>query len=364
MKRIASITLCAAAAFIASAMFVGCQTARAEPPNEQQAAGLNPDTSVMIVPVVVGERPWRNASDVVGMMLEQEGMPNIQTCDTEFKPADGADLSQVAAAFGEWAAGQKFKEACVLFAQFSGSPDAGVAEVRGVLVDSAGKILWSDRQTPDDADFKRLKPREPMTCCQLLTERLKPQFRLTGETRGRVKDGRMARRGREESTLPPKEELKAMEGRIETLKKAISGAELRVYPVQLLEGTSVEYAKDLAEKLEKSVAAAATVDDAALNIEITPSPNEQRRLWELARKFRDHVRAEKADADYAMVAEYVIRPTNQEVWTVHFVICDRAGEWVVVDFQNNHHDDFNAVNPKSPEDCASLVLRRLKHHLE
>jgi hypothetical protein len=76
------------------------------------------------------------------------------------------------------------------------------------------------------------------------------------------------------------------------------------------------------------------------------------------------VLANKPDVDYALVADYVIRPDNGQVWAVNFVICDRAGDWVIVDFQNNHHDDFNAIAPKTADDCADLVSRRLAGYLK
>jgi hypothetical protein len=33
---------------------------------------------------------------------------------------------------------------------------------------------------------------------------------------------------------------------------------------------------------------------------------------------------------------------------------------VIVDYQNDHHDDFNAIKPKSAEDGDRLVLKRLE----
>jgi len=44
---------------------------------------------------------------------------------------------------------------------------------------------------------------------------------------------------------------------------------------------------------------------------------------------------------------------------VHFVVCDRRGELVVVDFQNSHHAEFKAIHPKTREDCDRLVIRRM-----
>jgi hypothetical protein len=39
-------------------------------------------------------------------------------------------------------------------------------------------------------------------------------------------------------------------------------------------------------------------------------------------------------------------------------VCDRNAEWVIVDFQNSHHADFQSISPTSPDDCIRLILRR------
>jgi hypothetical protein len=91
--------------------------------------------------------------------------------------------------------------------------------------------------------------------------------------------------------------------------------------------------------------------------------NEQKVLWDMARGVREFVQAHRPDADYVLYAHYLMGKDasgKTAVGGVHFVICDREGRWVVVDFQNDHHGDFNAVNPKSREDCDQLVARRLK----
>ncbi len=68
-------------------------------------------------------------------------------------------------------------------------------------------------------------------------------------------------------------------------------------------------------------------------------------------------------ADYALLADYRMRPAVGRAWTVHFVIRDRDGEWVIVDYQNNHHDDFQSIDPKTTDDCGRLVAKRLVGYL-
>jgi hypothetical protein len=48
---------------------------------------------------------------------------------------------------------------------------------------------------------------------------------------------------------------------------------------------------------------------------------------------------------------------------VHFVVCEGSGAWVLVDLQNSHHDDFQAIRPRSVADCDQLVVARLTGYL-
>ena len=42
----------------------------------------------------------------------------------------------------------------------------------------------------------------------------------------------------------------------------------------------------------------------------------------------------------------------------------RAGDWVIVDFQNDHWEDFQSIDPKTKEDCNRLVVRRMKGYMK
>ena len=99
------------------------------------------------------------------------------------------------------------------------------------------------------------------------------------------------------------------------------------------------------------------------------SPNELRVVWDTARALRKYLKGNPFNADYALYAEYLIgrkkgQPEQQVVGAVHFFVCNQEGEWVIVDFQNNHHADFQGIDPKSREDCDLLLLQRLKRHLK
>ena len=205
-----------------------------------RAKSMGPASSLTIVPVMLAGNPSKDVADVVGLLLEKEGMPNIVTVDTTFQPPPEAALQQVASSFAQFVRDNSFESDYTLFGEFIGSPATGVAEVRAVLVDKAGAVVWSDRQTPEDADFKRIGPRNPMTCCVLLSERLKPEFGLSPATRGSVGEGRMARLWAEKSGTPSKEQWAAMAQRQGQMKEAIANSRVLVYPVRLASEVSSE----------------------------------------------------------------------------------------------------------------------------
>ena len=93
-------------------------------------------------------------------------------------------------------------------------------------------------------------------------------------------------------------------------------------------------------------------------------PNELKTLWNLAREFRNFVRTHPPAADYALYADYVFNPQNAEQGLVHFVVCDRKGEWVIVDMQNSHHPDYQSIGIISRDRCDQLLVKRLAGYLK
>ena len=225
--------------------------------------------------------------------------------------------------------------------------------------------MWIDRQTAADRDFKRAKPSDPMTCCHFLAERVRTQLGIPRSARDDSGNGKFARMSSESSAGPDKAEWAAMEQRQAVMKKTGRSASVAVFPVRLSDDeASGTDAAHLAELLGKKKLCEAKAVDSPLRVKIEPSRNMQKLLWGLARTFQDHVKRNPPDADYALLADYLMDPrAGHGAWAVHFVICDRAGEWVIVDFQNEHHGDFQSVDPRTHDDCGRLVAKRLGGYL-
>ncbi len=343
------------------------QAVKPVPPEQQkrleamQAKGTR--ASLTVFPVVMAGDAFKDVADVLALLLEKAGMKHLETTGVVFRLPQEATFDKAAELFGDFVRKNHIKTEYALYAEFVGTPETGPKEIRGVIVDRGGQSVWVDLQTPDDRDFKRIKPDCPMTCCYFLAERVRTQLGIPESAKDDSGEGKIARMLAEKSPGPDKAEWAAMEKRQTEMKKAGGSATVAVFSVRLSDDeVGKKDAAHLAKLLNKKKLFEAKVVDSPLRVEIQPNRNEQKLLWDLARAFQDHVKQNPPEADYALLADYMMAP-NGRVWAVHFVICDRDGEWVIVDFQNDHHDDFQSVDPKTLDDCSRLVAKRLEGHL-
>ncbi len=342
----------------------GCSFGGAGVEGESAAGGdLNPNTSITVVPVVLMARPNRDVADVLGMMLEQEGMPDVWTTERNFTPSPDGGMDLLVDEFSEFVREEPFETECALLTQVIGDQTTGIREVRTVLSDAKGVVLWSSQQTANDRAFRRANPVNPMACCVLVRDLLRSPFHLTSKTRGTAKEKRMERLVMGKSGRPSETELRSMKSRAEKMKKSGSGSIFHIFSVQTAGGFNPNQAIELAEAIQKKVKIKTIVGEGPLTLESEGGSNQQKWVWDLARGLQEHVRKVRPDADYSLVAQFVIRPDNEKVFGVNFVVCDREGEWVLVDFQNSHHSDFKALDPGSERDCSQLVARRLAGYL-
>ena len=162
---------------------------------------------------------------------------------------------------------------------------------------------------------------------------------------------------------PSGAEFKAMDKRLETMKQAGSSVRVLVYPARVGgDHADPNCATHLCELLNEAKLCRASVSKTAPVMEGSGWPNEMHVLWFFARRVQEYVRQHPADSDYVLFADYWFAPSGQ-VWAVHFVLCDRAGEWVMVELQNSHQEEFQRTAPKNLNDCDRLVLERFKAEL-
>jgi hypothetical protein len=356
-------------ALAAIALLVGARCAlgqnKAADERLAQFKAAGPNAALTVFPAGLMGRPHRPVGEVIALILERAGMQNLEIDAPDFPPPEKADSDALAKAFAEFVRAKPVKTEYALFAEFLGSPEKGLSEIRAVIVNRAGEIVWRDTQTPSDADFKRIEPKEPMDCCVLVVERLRPVLGLADPNRDDAPEGKLAKRWTERSGVPDKAELDAIKERQPAFKKSASTSTLLVYPALAGDEVSKESAAHLTQLISGGKLVKAIAADAGPQLEIKGNPNEQKVLWEMARGVRSFVQKNRPDTDYVLFAHYLMGKNaagQVVVGGVHFVVCNRAGEWVIVDYQNSHHDDFNAIKPESREDCDRLVEKRLQSY--
>lgn len=324
--------------------------------------------SMTVFPVFMQGRTSTDIAEVIGLMFEQAGMEHMSISETHFKAPDNISFDDLPVAFGDFVRKQNINTDYALYAHYVDSVSKGVQETRVVIVGKDGSLVWQDRQTPDDADFKRIKPANPMMCSHLVSQRFKRAIDLKKSPDFKVSQGRMNKLWAAKTSFPDKSELKDLKARCKAMKSSLPEATITVFPPLIWEpkdGKRIERvdtatAVNLARLMQKGKVVAAK-DGPVLKVK--PARNQMQMLWELARAFRSYLKDNPIDTDYALYAHYLIG-FNGKAGGVHTVVCDKSGEWVIVDLQNDHHRDFKAIKPDSLDDCAKLSAKRLEYYLK
>ena len=203
---------------------------------EQQRLELmkskGPDGALTILPVRLAGKPWDRVTEVVGVLLEQQGLKNIELGKTPFTPAE-TNWENLAASVGVFVKTNPITTSYALYAEYNGNHQTGLNELRAVVVDQTGAVVWTDRLTMQDEALKKIEDRDPMTLSVLLVERLGPQLGLNDQTAKAAKPGKLAARLDQRSGLPPESERAALPERLQAMKPALPGATLLVYPPRI-----------------------------------------------------------------------------------------------------------------------------------
>ena len=96
------------------------------PPEQQQRMELmkskGTEASLTILPVRLGGKPFDRVTEVVGLLLEQQGLKNIELGKTVFEPANKTDLDAWPVRSGEFVKHPITTE-YVLYAEINGIPN-------------------------------------------------------------------------------------------------------------------------------------------------------------------------------------------------------------------------------------------------
>ena len=307
----------------------------------------------------------KGEADFLGLLLEEKGYDKYEVTDAEFwLSKEEAARKDRAAIFSKAVVELELKTDYALCAGVIWHLEKSCLEVYTILVDAEGKVVWEDRQAHGDPEFDSNFPGTPRKCIALVRRRLTPVMgldalpmkELAPEKEKILRELRMKE--------PPKgAEFTAIENRLKTMKKAAASSRMLVYPTRVDGDYTVPgETQGLVSQINESKLIKAGESKVKPELEGQGWPNEMEVLWLYANTAKEYARQYPVDSDYVLFADYWRTPRGQ-VWAVHFVILDRNGDWVVVDMQNNHKDDFMQVNPQTLEGCNALVLKRLEGYL-
>jgi hypothetical protein len=318
--------------------------------------------SITVFPVRAGGVFSPEITNVVGVMLERAGLEQIETETAKFAPDSAQELPQQAAAFASFVARHGIGTDYALLAEFVGSPKEGVKEVRAVLADHAGQVRWQERQRPGQPAFDGARPTCPMDCVVLLVRRLGEPLGIEDPLRPGAPEGKLAKKLERESGLPSQAERDAMAARLGAIRAAESRPCVKVLPSRAGKQWSAEAAEKIAARLNELGVLKATAEKTAIEFTTAASPNEQRVLWSGAGSIRDAVRKAPRGTDYLLFTDFLMAAEGR-AGAVHTYLVAPDGEMVAVDFQNEHHDDFSRISPKTALDCAEVAAVRIAGRL-
>jgi len=344
-----------------------------------------PDATITIFPVVLNmtgpldkneqyrafadayQRAFREraSAETLGLLLEEKGYDKFEVTDADFQfPTDTTAREKRAAAFGKFVRELGLKTDYALGIEFTIHIEKSWQEEYLVIVDANGDIVWEDRQGPGDRAFDEDYAGSELGRLELVCSRLMPAMGLAKlPEKELAADKKQALREMRAKEPPSKSEFAAMDERLKTMKKTGASARVLVYPARVGgDHTDQTCTTHLAELLNEAKLGQATTAKTGPLLEGAGWPNEMQVLWLFARAAREYTQQNPVDSDYVLFADYWFAPDGR-VWAVHFVVCDRAGDWVIVDLQNNHQEDFQRIDPKTLADCDRLVCERLKTKL-
>lgn len=343
-----------------------------------------PDASLTIFPVAVNmtgpvnkNEHYRERADAfrrgfresagefaatLGLLLEEKGYDKFKVADAYFQfPTDETARETRAVAFGKFVSELGLKTDYALGIELTIDIEKSWREAYSVIVDANGNIAWEDSQGSGDRTFDEDYTGTELGRLELVCSRLIAPIGLDKLPKKELAaDKKQTLREMRAKEPPSQSEFAAMDKRLKTMKKAGASARVLVYPARVGgDLTDPSCATRLCKLLNEAKLCQATAAEKGPSIEGSGWPNEPYVLWLFARNVREYVREHPPDSDYIQFSDYWFKPSG-EVWAVHFVVCDRTGDWVILDLQNPHQKDFQRINPKTLDDCDSLVLERLK----
>ncbi|HVZ64000.1 MAG TPA: hypothetical protein VG936_05375 [Lacunisphaera sp.] len=170
----------------------------------------------------------------------------------------------------------------------------------------------------------------------------------------------------EQRRLPTYDETVALDIRRRAFRSERQETRIAVFPVRTGDTFDAACASEIARQLCQSGLAGAATVAGPLALPLAPEADEARAGWALARNFGHEIalRGDLDGANYALYADIALDADGPGQAFVHFVVCDAAGRWVIVDFRHPAESAPADRPPATIDDVPDYVIHRLADQLE
>jgi hypothetical protein len=110
-----------------------------------------------VFPVRLAGRLLDRLTPFVGALLEQAGLEHVEVGEVPFDPGGNTGMEALATALGAFVTQNPVTTDYALYAEYNGVPGKGLNELRAVLIDRTGTVVWSERLTADDEPFRKIE---------------------------------------------------------------------------------------------------------------------------------------------------------------------------------------------------------------
>lgn len=317
-------------------------------------------------------KPLKNVGDIIALFMEQAGMENVLPATSEFLRKEDSDFDQISVDFSEFIKNQKKKSDYSLYAEVLGSQLTGVAEVRALLVDKDGSIIWKYRSVKGSEDFKKYYPSNPMTCCVMISGILKNEVGLKKRAGFDLHQGNMTTHWATNSGIPGKEEQEAIRSRADIARKQYKTSSLAVFPVlywgpdtngDFIKTAEKQCAENIVSMLNQRVFASAISIACDDKFDFQGNSNQAKMLWTMANNFSSYLKKNPVEADYALIALYSFNKDGRASG-INIVGCTGKGDIVEAALFNEHHKDFRKAKINSKGLADKFLAAQVQSYLK
>lgn len=327
---------------------------------EAQQAPIFPSLTIYPVSAAPQEFPAEYAKRValvIGTMLEQRGMNQIDIADKMPIAINSREIADVAEEISQEISQSSVSTDLALQVQLVGTPQSGVIAIRWLITDRSGKVVANEEKDADDWKDSTPRPADPMTCSAYVVSNLAKRWSLISSPDKKLMSGKLSTFWREDAGLPSTDELQAIQMRRQAWSSTSGKPTVTLLIPQRTGSTAWIEVADLATAIKTQTQGDVSLGESSELKVSELHTNEQRVLWDMAKLLKQWVQQKQPASDYIVCVDSFASPS--QLHFAHIIICDKEGNWVLVDYLNTHHQDFPSdLNNK--QQSIQAITGRLK----